>query len=110
MAEGLNDVLSSLVNLVVNIAKIFLIFMGIILTIGALSLLVMIIPAFISGGGALFHTFHNFIYVSIPDILRAISSNSTDYKLILYSLIALTTIPFLAIIIGGFGYLFRFSD
>ena len=108
VAEGLNDVLSSLVNLVVNIAKIFLIFMGIILTIGALSLLVMLIPAFVSGGGALFHTFHNFIYISIPDILQAISPNSTDYNLILYSLIALTTIPFLAIIIGGFGYLFRF--
>jgi phage shock protein PspC (stress-responsive transcriptional regulator) len=106
--DSVNSLLSFIVNIFVNIAKIILIFFGIIFTLAALSLLIMLIPAFVSGGGALFHEFHQIVYFSLPDIIHSISSTQSDYNLILFSIIGVAFIPLLSIIIGGLGYLLNF--
>lgn len=106
----IRDLSSAIIRLIVGIAKVFIIVVGVGLTIAAVALLTMLLPAFLSGSGEIFHVYHNLVYFSIPDAIESITISNSDYNLILYSIVAVTVIPLLSIILAGLGYLFGFRN
>jgi phage shock protein PspC (stress-responsive transcriptional regulator) len=102
---------SSLIGtIILAILKIFFITIGVIFTILALVMLGFLIPAFFTGDGSIFSVYNDFVYFSIPNGLSATISNISDYRLILYSIIAVLLIPLLTILISALGYLFKLRN
>ncbi len=103
-----NNQPSVLVSMISALVKVILVFFGLFFGILALIIIGFTIPAFVTAGGSLFFILGDLVYFSIPEILRSITVNNSEYHLVFLPLIAIIFIPLISLILGSLGYLFGF--
>ncbi|MBN2746229.1 MAG: PspC domain-containing protein [Bacteroidales bacterium] len=101
---------SVLGSMIAALVKVVLVFFGLFFGILALIVIGFTIPAFVTAGGSLFFILGDLVYFSIPEVLRSITVNNSEYHMVFLPLIAIIFIPLISLILGSLGYLFGFRS